>query len=1026
MLLLLSSTGAAYAVSTPGADDVKVTQQSGTCTGTVKDSAGEPVIGASVVVKGTTNGIITDFDGNFSLNNVKKGDIIQISFVGYETVEVAWNGQALNITLADDTQALDELVVVGYGVMRKSDVTGSISVAKGEDMLKAQNFSALDNLRGKAAGVNIFSNSSQPGAQASRVVIRGQATINASSTPLYIVDGVAMENFHLINPNDIESMEVLKDASATAIYGARGANGVIMVTTKRGNKEEGTKVSYDGSISISQAARYMDVMNAQEWCDAFMTGLKNENTWGGKKDANYNWDLNPAVWFTDRRFFDASGKPLYDTDWQKEATRTAVSHNHQLNIQQGGKNSSVGAFLNYTDQQGIMLNTYSKRINAKMAYDAKPTSWLSTAVNLAVNHAWNNATNETSGSQEPRRTIIEMLPWLPVKYDGEWTASTTPQGMPMNFEGMANPVHVLTTQKNIHYNTKIFGNAALTFHLAEGLDLKTQFGMDANLYSQHYYSPRDLTNLSKDDKGRAERTYSKTLYWQEETYLTWNKTFNDDHRVNAMAGLSWQERVYDYTWLRTRNFDTDFFQDYNMGAGTNVSAPSTSWNRWAMNSYFLRLMYNYKDRYSVTATGRYDGSSKFGENNKYAFFPSAGLAWNVSREDFLIDNETISNLKLHTSYGLTGNSEIGTYQSLASVSSGTTLINGGYATQSYISSLANPDLKWEKTAQFDFGVELGLWQNRLTLDVSYYQKNTTDLLLSCPVPYSSGFTSIYKNIGSVKNQGIDFMLNTRNIDTEDFGWNTTLSLNYNKNEITALGDTNSDILNNGFLNGNSILRVGESFGSFYGYIREGVYTKEDAAAGLCEDYQIGRAKRSKDRHILGKGLPDLTGSFINTLRYKNFDLTLDMQFVLGVETAQTFYHSAYDRFGQTNTLSDVLYDAYDGTNPTAMQQAIYLFNTGHANQDTMWDSSWVVDGSYLRCNLIQLGYTFSANQLKNTPLSNLRMYLNVNNAFLLTSSDFNGYDPESTSQGTSSTGQNITFFSYPRARTFTFGVNVAF
>ena len=1024
MLLLLSSTGAAYAVSAPEADDVKVTQQSGACTGTVKDAAGEPVIGASVVVKGTTNGIITDFDGNFSLSNVNKGDIIQVSFVDYQTVEVAWNGQALNITLQDDTQALDELVVVGYGVMRKSDVTGSISVAKGEDMVKAQNFSALDNLRGKAAGVNIFSNSSQPGAQASRVIIRGQATINASSEPLYIVDGVAMENFHLINPNDIESMEVLKDASATAIYGARGANGVIMVTTKRGNKEEGTKVSYDGSISISQAARYMDVMNAQEWCDAFMIGLKNENTWGGKKNADFNWSLNPAEWFTDRRFFTADGTPIYDTDWQKEATRTAVSHNHQLSIQQGGKNSSMGAFLNYTDQQGIMRNTYSKRINAKMAYDAKPTSWLSTAVNLAVNHTWNNATNEDSGSQEPRRTIIEMLPWLPVKYDGEWTASTTPQGMPMNFEGMANPVHVLTTQKNLRYNTKIFGNAALTFHLAEGLDLKTQFGMDANFYSNHYYSPRDLTNLSKDDKGRAERTYSKTLYWQEETYLTWNKTFNDDHRVNAMAGLSFQERLYDYTWLRTRNFDTDFFQDFNMGAGTNVSTPSTSWNRWAMNSYFVRLMYNYKDRYSVTATGRYDGSSKFGENNKYAFFPSAGLAWNVSRENFLIDNQTISNLKLHTSYGLTGNSEIGTYNSLSRVASSTLLQNGAYATQSYINTMANPDLKWEKTAQFDFGFELGLWQNRLSLDVSYYLKNTKDLLLDCPVPYSSGFQSIYKNIGSVRNQGIDFMLNTRNIETEDFSWNTTLSMNYNKNEITALGDTNSDILRNGFLNGNSILRVGESFGSFYGYIREGVWTKENVKPG--EEYKIGRAKRSSDRHILGKGLPDVTGSFINTFRYKNFDLTLDMQFVLGVETTQSFYHSAYDRFGQTNTLSDVLYDAYDGTNPNAMQQAIYLFNTGHADQDTMWDSAWVVDGSYLRCNLIQLGYTFSADQLKNTPLSNLRMYLNVNNAFLLTSGDFNGYDPESTSQGTSSTGQNITFFSYPRARTFTFGVNVAF
>ena len=1038
MLLLLSSTGAAYAVSAPEADDVKVTQQSGACTGVVKDAAGEPIIGAAVVVKGTTNGVVTDFDGNFSLSNVKKGDIIQVSFVGYQTVELAWNGQALNITMQDDTQALDELVVVGYGVMRKSDVTGSIAVAKGSDMLKAQNFSALDNLRGKASGVNIFSNSSQPGAQASRVVIRGQATINASSNPLYIVDGVAMENFHLINPNDIESMEVLKDASATAIYGARGANGVIMVTTKRGYKEEGTKVSYDGSISISQVARYMDTMNAQEWCDAFMQGLANENKWqtsaqvkGWNQPDVYpvvdgKWSLNPADWFTDRRFFDANGKPLYDTDWQKEASRTAVSHNHQLSIQQGGKNSSMGAFLNYTDQQGIMRGTYSKRINAKMAYDANPTKWLSTAVNLAVNHTWHNATDETSGGQEPRRTIIEMLPWLPVKYDGEWTASTTPQGMPMNFEGMANPVHVLETQKKVRYNTKFFGNAALTFHLAEGLDLKTQFGMDANLFSYHRYSPSDLTNLSKDQSGYASRTYTKTLYWQEETYLTYNKTFNEDHRLNAMLGLSWQERMYDYSYMYTQGFSSDFFQDFNMGVGTKPNSPSTDWNRWAMNSYFMRIAYNYKDRYSLTATGRYDGSSKFGENNKYAFFPSAGLAWNVNRESWLEDNQTISNLKVHTSYGLTGNSEIGTYKSLSNVATGTTVIGGNRVGQSYISSMSNPDLKWEKTAQFDFGVELGLWQNRLTFDVSYYHKNTTDLLLDCPIPYSSGFTTVTKNIGSVKNQGIDFMLNTRNIETEDFSWNTSLNLNYNKNEITALGDTNSDLLYNGFLSGNSILRVGESFGSFYGYKRMGVWTEEDAAAGLCAPHKVGRAKRSETPEILGKGLPDLTGSFVNTLRYKNFDLTLDMQFVLGVETSQNFYHSAYDRFGQTNTLSNVLYDAYNGTNPNAMQQAIYLFNTGHANQDSMWDSNWVVDGSYLRCNLIQLGYSFSADQLKNTPLSNLRMYFNVNNAFLLTSSDFTGYDPESTSQGDSSTGQNITFFSYPRARTFTLGVNVAF
>ena len=567
MLLLLSSTGAAYAVSAPGADDVKVTQQSGACTGVVKDSAGEPIIGAAVVVKGTTNGVVTDFDGNFSLSNVKKGDIIQVSFVGYQTVELAWNGQALNITMQDDTQALDELVVVGYGVMRKSDVTGSISVAKGEELIKSQSFSAMDALRGKAAGVNVFSNSSQPGAYASRVVIRGQATINASSDPLYVVDGVVMENFHHMNPNDIESMEILKDASATAIYGARGANGVILVTTKRGKKGgDGTQISYQGSVSVSSIARKMDTLNAQEWCDAFMKGLENENKYQGK-----DWSLNPADWFTDREFFTADGKPIYDTDWQDVATRTALSHNHQLNIQQASGNSSMGAFLNYTDQQGIVETTFSKRLNAKIAYDAKPTKWLSTSVNLAVNHTWGKYSTETSGGQDAARTMVEMLPWYPV-YDknGKYTTYASSQEMmkKFGFEAMVNPLGIMNQQKRMNYNTKIFGNAALTFHLAEGLDLKTQFGMDANFRDYRYYSATTLDNLSKPN-GDADYRHYNTVYWQEETYLTYNKTINEDHRLNVMAGLSWQERTYAYNRQRATGFSDDVFEDYNLGAGTN-------------------------------------------------------------------------------------------------------------------------------------------------------------------------------------------------------------------------------------------------------------------------------------------------------------------------------------------------------------------------------------------------------------------------------------------------------------------------
>ena len=1006
-----------------GNDYAAVAQQGKKVTGVVVDGSGIPVIGANVVVKGTTNGTITDFDGNYTIEGVPSDAILQVSYIGYLTQEVPVAGKAaINVTLQEDTQTLDEVVVVGYGTMRKSDVTGSIGVAKGDELTKNQNFSALDNLRGKVSGVNIYSNSSQPGAYSNRVVIRGMATINASSDPLYVVDGVVMENFDLVNPNDIESMEVLKDASATAIYGARGANGVIMVTTKRGKKDgDGVRISYQGSVSASHIARKMDAMNSQEWCDAFMKGLENENKWQGK-----NWSLNPADWFTDRDYFDANGKPLYDTNWQDEATRTSVSHNHQLNIQQAGKNSSVGAFLNYTDQQGIVRNTYNKRINAKLAYDANPTPWLSTAVNVLVNHTWGRYTPEDGGGQDARRTMIEMVPWLPL-YDknGKFTTSTTsPMNDVFGFEGMCNPVMILEGQKRMRYNTQIFGNAALTFHLAEGLDLKTQFGIDSHNRTEREYSSVELNNLSKPN-GWANFGNHQSIYWQEETYLTYNKTIGE-HRLNAMAGLSWQERVDKNNYSHTEGFADDFFEDNNMQAGTTPESPESSYGRWAMNSYFLRFAYTYKDRYSATVTARVDGSSKFGDDNKYAFFPSAGLAWNISREDFLADNPTISNLKLHTSYGLTGNSEIDIYRSLSRVSSGTMLMNGSRVPYAYLSSMPNNELKWEKTGQFDVGVELGLFQNRLSFDVAYYNKKTTDLLLDCPIPESTGFGSIYKNIGSIRNSGMDLMVTARPIQGE-FNWTSTINLNYNKNKVLHLGDNDEDIEMNHWVGGSqTIVRVGENMSAFYGYKRLGVYTEEDFANGKCEKNQIGRAKRTESKEVLGKGMPDWTGSWINNFSYKNFDLTLDLQFVWGVQTLQQFYHSTYDRFGITNGLSNILYDAYDGTNPDAMQQAIYLCNPGHAGQDTTIDSQWVANGSYLRCNMLQLGYTFESNVAKKIGLSGLRMYASANNLFTIMAKDFTGYDPESTSQGGNKFGQNVTFFSYPRARTFTFGVNVTF
>jgi len=1020
----------AYNEKTSLSMPIQAIQQTNNITVTVVDENNEPIVGANVLVISTKEGGATNTSGQCTVR-ATPGDKLQISYIGYSTQTVTVNNNTtLLVTLGENKAILDEVIVVGYGTMRKSDVTGSISVAKGTELLKAQNFSALDNLRGKVSGVNIFSNSDQPGAATPRVIIRGMATINASTSPLYVVDGVVMNNFGLVNPNDIESIEVLKDASATAIYGARGANGVIMVTTKRGLLgDEGTRISYQGSLSLRHMARKMDVLNAQEWCDAFMKGLENENTYHGN-----TWNLNRSYWFHDNRYFDSNGNPLYDTDWQKEATRTSISHNHQLNIQQATKTSSIGAFLNYSDYQGIVRNTWSKRISGKMAYDANPTKWLTTNINMMVNHMWSRITDEGGGGQEARRTMIEMLPWLPVRdAQGNYTTSTSPSQMSgqFGFEGMSNPVMILDLQKRLYYNTQVFGNSAFTFHLLPGLDLKTQIGLDWHNVEGRRYASRYLNNISQSEQGIAENYRYNNLYWQEETYLTYNKTLNKLHRLNGMFGMSWQGYTSRLNTSETRQFDDDTFEDLNMGTGKNPRPSGSNYDEWKMNSYFLRLAYTYNDRYSATFTSRIDGSSKFGKNNKYAFFPSAGLAWIISEENWLKQLDWLSNLKLHTSYGLTGNSEIETYRSLARISTGTVLLNGERSSSAYVSSMANPDLKWEKTGQFDIGFELGLFNNAVNLDISYYYKKTTDLLLNCPIPHSSGFRTIYKNIGSVKNAGLDMMFTVYPIRTKDFTWTSTLNLNYNKNQILHLGNNDEDIEILHWVGGSEgILRVGQSMGSFYGYKRLGVWTKEDFAAGKCTREMVGRAHRESEKSILGKGIPDWTGSWTNTLNYKNWDFTVDMQFVTGVETMQQFYHPVYDRFGITNGLKSILYDAYDGTNPHTMQQMIYLSNGDynsqkHAGQDTTVDSSWICDGSYLRCNMVQLGYTFSPTILKNMGLNTLRFYVSGSNLFLLCSKDFKGYDPESTSQG-SKFGQNMTFYSYPRARTFTLGVNVTF
>jgi TonB-linked SusC/RagA family outer membrane protein len=953
-------------------------------------------------------------------------------------------GKSLVIKLFEDMQVLEEVVVVGYGTMRKSDVTGSISTAKGSDIIKVQAFNALEGLRGKAPGVN--SNTGQPGGEM-RVIIRGISTINASASPLYVVDGVVMSDFQFLNPNDIESIEVLKDASSAAIYGARGANGVILVTTKRGgNTGSRVQVSYAGSVSSNSMLRYMDVMDASEWMAAFKQGLENANAWQGK---NFDTDLSKI--FTDPRLFNADGTPKYNTDWQREASRTAISHNHQLNIQRGGENSSIGAFLNYTDQQGVMLNSYFKRVNAKLAYDDKPTEWLSTSVNLMVNHTWGNRTSDNPYGQGALRTMVEQLPFLPVMLDGEYAQTNIintstilndkndPSKGVQGFgpEGVGNPVELLKRMEAMQYKTKVFGNAALTFHILKDLDLKTQFGVDyQNNRGANYtpFTPRPLIN--QNSEGTASANNSNTLYWQEETYLTYDKTLNR-HHLNAMAGMSWQERTYTYFDASDSKYVDDFYGYYNLGSGTNRPSVSNDYDKWAMNSYFLRAAYSYDSKYLATVTGRFDGSSKFGANNKYAFFPSIGLGWMASNEDFLQDNRIISRLKPHASYGVTGNSEIGTYASLAAVSQSNTIIGDALHVVSYLNNMPNGNLKWEKTSQWDAGIDLGLFRNRLNFELSYYYKYTTDLLLSRPVPESTGYTSITDNVGEISNRGLDLLITAYPVETRDLRWSSTLNLSYNRNRVEKLDESSSvdqitgkrQILTDGFVGYEMLIREGEELSSFYGYKRAGIYDGNPAnwdAATMNIPSTIGEKVTYKERQILGNGLPDWMGSFINTFNYKGFDFTLDLQFSLGADIMQEFFHSTEARF-LTSGLDRLYQEAWHPTqNPDGTAQAIRLNNFGQGSNNQA-DDTWVANGSYLRANLIQLGYTFKPERLRKAGISALRLYAGVNNAFLLTSSDYLGYDPDtSTRLGDNKWGTNRQFFSYPTPRTATLGLNITF
>lgn len=1000
--------------------------QEATVTGTILDSNNQPLPGASIVEKGTSNGTQSDFDGNFELEVSDTNAVLVISYIGFATQEVSLAGQSsITVSLQEDAANLDEVVVIGYGTQKKSDLTGAVGSVKAEELSERPSASLNQAMAGKVAGVNVTSGSGRPGGR-TVVRIRGNTSVSIANTPLYVIDGVILNAASLpngstpidyMNPNDIESIEVLKDASATAIYGARGANGVILVTTKKGTKSGETHLNYDVDFSLGTLPKKLDLLNSEEFLMVEEIAYANAEKFDPDGWAGGRY-TDPRLKRTDPRLFDSDGNPLYDTDWQDEAIRAAFTQNHQLSFTGGNQKASYGLFMGFRDEEGLIVESWLKRYSGRFTLDTEVNDWLKVGGSLSYNDQNEKQIDQLGGGGiTTMRQVFEALPIIPVTYeDGTWGSNADYPGM----EGGASPIAVANDRRYFLKTQTVLGNFYSNITLGKNLQLRTTVGTNIINQRNDYYGGRDLKYIAQPD-GAAYVSNSRFNSWQFENYLTYNKDFNEDNSLTAMLGLSWQHVDQFSSTASTRGFADDFYGFNNLGAGSNPQTPTSSRVAYGLNSYFGRVNYSYKNKYLLTLTGRADGSSKFGPENQFAFFPSAALAWRVSGEDFLSQSETISNLKLRASYGATGNSEIPAYRALAGLTSGTVIFSGDRASYTIPQRMANPDLKWEKTEQVDAGIELGLFNNRIGLEVDVYRKLTTDMLLDAPVPSTSGFTNVYRNVGSMENKGIEINLNTINVDNELFGWSSNFNISINKNEVVALSG-GSDI----YL-GSTLIREGEPVGTFFGYIDEGTWNTDEADQAAIYDRLPGDIKyrdlnndgaiNSEDRAIIGKGIPDGFGTFSNTFRYGNLELMVDLQFQYGNSVMYRDEHSAEDRQTIANSFATVL----NAWTPDNQDTDIAQIRPIAAGYDTNNDSGKLKDASFLRGRNLMLSYVFKPELVKRLHLNRLRIYTSVQNFFVATK--YPGYDPE-TSNGGGTFDQGFSLYDYPRPRTFMVGLNV--
>jgi TonB-linked SusC/RagA family outer membrane protein len=1023
-------------------DDVKTgsTITAFTVQGTVSDAKGA-LPGVSVKLKGTSTGTVTDVNGKYKLTVPDGSGTLVFSFIGYTSQEIPINNhETVNVTLAELPKALSEVVVVGYGTQRRVDLTGSVSSVSSKQLQDRPQTNLEQELAGKIAGVNVSSNSGEPGG-GTKIRIRGYSSINTNTDPLYVVDGIVWtEGGNAINPNDVASIDVLKDASSTAIYGTRGANGVILITTKRGARNRPSTVSYDSYVSVSKMAKKLPVLNSRQFMAiedrAYANIAKYDSV--GWAAGNYV-SRNPVTQRTALigKLFDANLNPLYDTDWQDATTRTAYSQNHNLSFTGGSENINYGLFLNYADDQGIIENSFLKRYNARLTIDNQVKPWLKVGATLNYNAQDQRAGNYGTGGNNIPRGLIEMIPIIPITYpDGTYGKRTDYP----NMEGGDNPVAQTREIQELARVRVFSGNGYANINLFKGLEFRTVLGVTTS----GNYIPRFSSGLvggSTADQSYSSASideYNRT-FWQWQNYFTYNTKFNNIHSLNVVVGTERQNSQQLRAYSSTRGLSDNYYQYYNLSAGALPGIPVSEFSAWQMQSYYGRLNYGLKDKYLLTVTGRVDGSSRFGEETKYGFFPSAAFAWRVSQEDFLKDNKTISDLKFRLSYGLSGNSEIGQYRSLPNINT-SNYVSLGPIIGTTLTTIGNPELQWEKTAEYNIGVSFGLFNNRITLEADAFLKKTQKLLLNAPIPQSTGFSTVFRNTGKLQNKGIELTINTVNVKTDNFSWNSSFNISFLSNKILALGSSNDDIfLDPVFLSQFNLMRVGLPAGSFYGYKVLGTWGTAEAAEAAkykllpgdlkIQDTNNDGAVTSADKVVLGKSIPDGYGTFTNNFAYKNFDLGVELQFNYGNQIMNLTKHSGEDRTGQANSYATVL----NAWTPTNQNTSIAETRPAYVRYQTEIYSTKVESGNFIRGRAVTLGYNFPTAVVSKLKLTRLRLYAQAQNLFVITK--YTGYDPEVSTyngnpnfnQGASSNfTQNIQFYDYPKPRVFLLGVNASF